>query len=260
MTLLFAFLLGLCIGSFLNVLIVRLPKEENIVLPASHCTQCGHSLRWYHNIPLLSWLVLRGRCAFCDAPISARYPVVELLGGLLFAVLALQHGLGAEWLALGALFSTLLALSVIDFDYFAVPDSLNFTALFIALALPLFGMFDALVRNEPAGNDYLRQILQNAGDGALMALLFYLLKRGVEWFLKKEALGGADIILVATMGALLGFPLVLGAIYGAALLAIVPALLAKGHKIPFVPFLALSTLICYLFAAPLTAWLEALYA
>jgi leader peptidase (prepilin peptidase)/N-methyltransferase len=140
LTLLFAFVFGAVIGSFLNVLIVRIPKGENIAFPPSHCPTCDHALKWHHNIPLLSWIVLKGRCAFCQSPISRLYPTVELITGLLYATVALKTGLGAEWLVVSTVFALLLALSVIDFKYYAVPDSLNIAALALALLAPLFDL------------------------------------------------------------------------------------------------------------------------
>ena len=260
-TLLFAFFIGLAIGSFLNVLIVRIPKGENVAFPPSHCPTCGHALKWWHNIPLLSWIALRGRCAFCESPISRLYPVVELLTGLLFATVALKTGLNAEWFVTSLIFSLLLALSVIDFEYYAVPDSLNLTALGLALLMPLFLFgWDWAAGSLADFDHYKAMLVTQFKDAAVMALAFWLLGYGVKLLIKKDALGEADIIIAATMGAMLGFPLVLIAIYIAALLAIVPALFARGHMVPFVPFLALATWIAWLFEPTFLRWWSLLYA
>ncbi len=260
MATLFALFIGLAIGSFLNVLIVRIPKGESVAFPASHCPRCGNALKWWHNIPLLSWILLQGKCAYCKSPISKIYPVVELLAGLIFATLAMKLGLGAEWFVTGLLFSLLLALSVIDFEYYAVPDSLNFTALGLALLIPLFDFgWEWVMDDLRPFSFYQEALLVRFKDAAIMAALFFLLGYAVKKIIKKDALGEADIVIAATMGALLGFPLVLMAIYVAAILAIVPAVAARDHMVPFVPFLALGTWIVYIFSDTFTKWMGMLY-
>ncbi|WP_456404245.1 prepilin peptidase [Hydrogenimonas sp.] len=260
MSILFALFIGLAIGSFLNVLIVRIPKGESVAFPASHCPKCGNALKWWHNIPLLSWVFLQGKCAYCQSPISRIYPVVELLTGLVFATLAMKLGLGAEWFVTGLVFSLLLALSVIDFEYYAVPDSLNFTALGLALLMPLFDFgWDWAMGDLKAFSFYQEALLGRFKDAAIMAAAFFLLGYAVKKLVKKDALGEADIIIAATMGAMLGFPLVLMAIYVAAVLAIVPAVAARDHMVPFVPFLAMGTWIVYIFADTFTRWMGMLY-
>jgi leader peptidase (prepilin peptidase)/N-methyltransferase len=221
------FTFGLLFGSFLNVVIYRIPKGESIAFPASHCQSCQTPLKWYHNIPLFSWLFLKGKCAFCQAPIAKQYPLIELLNGILFVLLYWKIGL-VWYLPFVALsFSALLALVMIDFKYMAVPDSINLTALLLALIQPDFvnALLNALI----------------AGGGLyLVGLLSSLLAR-------KEAMGGADVIVAGTMGALLGFPLFFIAIFLSAILAIIPALIYRERGVPFVPFLALATLIVYLY-------------
>ena len=258
--LLFAFLVGSIIGSFLNVLIVRIPKGENIAYPASHCPTCGHPLRWRHNIPIVSWIMLKGRCAFCQSSISRTYPVIEFMTGLLYATTALKTGLNAEWFVVSTVFALLLALSVIDFRYYAVPDSLNITALALALLLPLFDLGREMLTSQTVSwEHYETALLRRFEDAVILALSFFLLGQGVRWIVKKDALGEADIIIAATMGALLGFPLALIALYIAALLAIGPALFARGHMVPFVPFLAMGTWITWLFDQSILAWWSHLY-
>ncbi len=227
MELLFILVTGLAVGSFLNVLIYRIPLEENIAFPASHCPKCEHKLAWWHNIPLVSWVTLKGKCAFCKTPISVQYPLVELITGGLFAVLYYKLGFGLEFISAAIVFSLLLALSMIDFKYFAVPDSLNLAAIAVAVVQPEFV-----------------EAFQNA---LLLAGGFALLRFYLSYFLKKEAMGEGDIMIAATMGAMLGLPGALYAIFLSALLAMLPSLLARDNKVPFVPFLALATLIVYLF-------------
>lgn len=229
-------LLGLAVGSFLNVVIHRIPREENIAWPGSHCPKCGEKLRWSHNIPLLSWLALRGRCAYCHEPISFRYPLIELINALLWLVLYLKVGPVWYFPFVAASFSALLALSAIDFEYFAVPDSLNFFALIMALVQPSF--------------------LYAMRDAALAAGGLWLLAWLIGKATRKEAMGGADVIVAGTMAALLGLPGFFIALFVAALLAIVPSLMAKDTMVPFVPFLAMGTLIVYLCDQPILQALE----
>ena len=258
---LFVFLIGLTIGSFLNVLIVRVPKNESIMFPASHCPMCNHPLKPWHNIPILSWLILRGSCAFCKTPISKMYPMVELITALIFLFVSFKEGISVNWFVTSLIFSLLFALSIIDFKYYAVPDSLNFAALALALLLPLFNFAsDYLTQDLQNFTKYQSMLMTNFKDAAIMALLLFLLGYIVKKIIKKDALGEADIIIVATMGALLGFPLVLIAIYAAALFAIIPALFARNHMVPFVPFLALGTLITYFFNDTFLKWWNQLYA
>ncbi|WP_456383445.1 prepilin peptidase [Hydrogenimonas sp.] len=259
--LLFALFIGLAIGSFLNVLIVRIPKGENVAFPPSHCPVCDNPLKWWHNVPLLSWVLLRGRCAYCRHPISRLYPTVELITGMLFSVLAMKLGLTAEWFVTSLIFSLLLALSVIDFEYYAVPDSLNFTALALALAMPIFIFGEDWITGTLRDFSFYRNMLvEGFENAAIVAAVFFALGLFVRFLIKKEALGEADIVIAGTMGAMLGFPLVLIAIYVAALLALLPALFARGHMVPFVPFLALGTWIVYIFSDPILKWWNLLYA
>ncbi len=230
------FIFGAMIGSFLNVVIYRIPKDESIVFPASKCQSCQTSLKWYHNIPIFSWLFLGGKCAFCKEKISAQYPIVEFLTGVIFV--ALYFKLGLVWYLpfVAASFAALLALVMIDFKYMAVPDNVNFAALVFALVQPEFlnGLMYAAIA---------------AGGLYLIGLLSSLLAR-------KQAMGGADVIVAGTMGALLGFPNFFVAIFLSAVLAMIPALIWRDKGVPFVPFLALATFIVYLYDAEAAQLLE----
>lgn len=221
------FIFGIIIGSFLNVVIYRIPKGESIVFPASKCQSCQTPLKWYHNIPIFSWLFLRGKCGFCSEKIAIQYPLIELTTGII--ALALFYKLGLVWYlpVVFAVFALLLALVIIDFRYMEIPDNLNLLALSLAVISPI--ILDSI---------------QNAlmATGGLTLLRYYL-----SFFLNKEAMGEGDIIVAGTMGALLGFPLFFYALFIAAILAIVPSLLAQDKAVPFVPFLAMGTFIVYLF-------------
>lgn len=218
---------GILIGSFLNVVIYRIPKGESIVFPASKCQSCGTPLKWYHNIPIFSWLFLRGKCGFCSAKISPQYPIVELLTGIIAVSLFYKLGLVWQLPIIFTVFCLLLALVMIDFKYMEIPDNLNLLALALAVITPSF-LTD----------------IQNAllAVGGMTLLRYYL-----SFFLNKEAMGEGDIIVAGTMGALLGFPGFLYALFIAAIVALIPSLMAKDTQVPFVPFLIIGTFIAYMF-------------
>jgi leader peptidase (prepilin peptidase)/N-methyltransferase len=209
---------------------------------------CDTPLRFYHNIPILSWLFLRGKCSFCDAPISKQYPIVEILSGFIFLLTLMKLGITFQGFGVALVFTLLLSLSVIDFYYKMVPDSLNLAALTIAIIAATS----------------LGQLGYNVTNALLFAGGFTLLRFYLSYFLKKEAMGEADIMIAATMGALLGVKLALVAIFISALLAL-PALLLtrtddeESHQLPFIPFLAMATWIVLLFDTYVTAYLVGLY-
>ncbi len=221
---------GILIGSFINVLIIRIPKGESVVFPSSHCVKCGNKLKWYHNIPLFSWIFLKGKCAFCGTKISIQYPIIEFLTGLIFLISYIKnHDLLFSFIV-GGVFGLLLALSVIDLRYKEVPDSLNLLALTLSIA---------------TSND----IITNFQNALLFAGGFTLLRFYVSYILKKEAMGEADIMIAGTIGAMVGVKLGLVTIFLSALLAL-PAFLIAGKRdfeMPFIPFLALALFIVYIF-------------
>jgi len=230
------FIFGTLIGSFLNVVIYRIPKGENIAFPASKCQSCQTPLKWYHNIPIFSWLALHGQCGFCKDPISKQYPIIELLTGILFLTLYMKLGLVWYLPFVAASFASLLALVMIDFKYMAVPDNVNFAALLFALVQANF--LDAMMY------------------GAIAAGGLYLIGLFSSFIAKREAMGGADVIVAGTMGALLGFPNFFMALFLSALLAMIPALIWRDKGVPFVPFLALSTFIVYLYDTQALTFLD----
>lgn len=244
----FVFILGAAIGSFMNVLIVRTPRDESVSFPASHCMSCNTPLRAWHNVPIFSWLFLRGKCGFCDAKISLQYPIVEVLSGLIFLFTAMKLGVNFQAFGVALVFTLFLSLSVIDFYYKMVPDSLNLSALtFAILSVASLG-----------------QLGYNFTNALLFAGGFTLLRFYLSYILKKEAMGEADIMIAATMGALLGVQLALVAIFISALLAL-PALLLtrtddeESHQLPFIPFLGMATWIVFVFDSTVTVYLAGLY-
>jgi len=126
-------ILGLLLGSFLNVVILRIPKDESIVFGSSHCPKCKNTLKAWHNIPIISWLFLRGKCAFCKSKISAQYPLIEIISALIFFSIATKYGVSFPIILISLSFLMLLALSMIDFKYKMVPDSLNILAMLFAI-------------------------------------------------------------------------------------------------------------------------------
>jgi leader peptidase (prepilin peptidase)/N-methyltransferase len=186
----FAVLFGTTVGSFLNVVIARVPRRESIVRPPSHCPKCGKGIAWYDNFPLVSWLFLRGRCRGCGLPISARYPLVELAGGLL-AVACVRRLEPLPWAAAAFVFlASLVALAYIDIDHWLLPRSITIPLIGAGLAASFL----------PGGTAPVTSVLGAAvGFGAFVALGFL-----AERLLKKEALGGGDVWLFAAIGAWLG--------------------------------------------------------
>jgi len=248
MELLFVFILGAAIGSFLNVVILRTPRDESVSFPASHCMSCNTPLRIWHNIPIFSWLFLRGKCAFCGEKISMQYPLVEVLSGLIFLFSAMKMGINFPSFTLALTFDVLLALSVIDFRYKMVPDSLN-----------LFTLTTAMISASSLG-----EFGYNVTNALLFAGGFTLLRFYISYAIKKEAMGEADIMIAATMGALLGVKLGLVAIFAGAVLALPALLLTQGEseeskQLPFIPFLAMGCWIVWMFDTYVTAYLAGLY-
>jgi leader peptidase (prepilin peptidase)/N-methyltransferase len=246
--LIFVFIIGAAIGSFMNVLILRTPRDENVSFPASHCMSCNTPLRAWHNIPIFSWLFLRGKCAFCGEKISIQYPLIEALSGLIFLFSAMKLGITIQAFGVALTFDLLLALSVIDYRYKMVPDSINLSALTIAMI----------------SATSLGQLGYNISNALLFAGGFTLLRFYLSYLLKKEAMGEADIMIAATMGALLGVKLGLVAIFAGAVLALPALLLTQGEsedskQLPFIPFLAMGCWIVLMFDTYVSAYLAGLY-
>lgn len=237
----FAGLFGLTVGSFLNVVIHRLPRRESINWPGSHCTSCNRLLSWFENIPLVSWLVLRGRCRTCRARISATYPLVELVTGAVFLAASLLYGL-TPLLVVRLLFaSALIALFVIDLRHQILPNAITLPGLAAGLAISLF---------LPPG---WRSALAGAAFGGLFPWLIaeaYLRLRG------REGMGMGDFKMLAMVGAFLGWPLiylvltlacVLGVLIGGTALVVTGR--AAATRIPFGTFIAAAALAA-VFAGP----------
>ena len=186
----FAFLFGATVGSFLNVVIARVPMRQSIVKPRSRCPKCGREIAWYDNIPILSWILLRGKCRGCGLAISARYPLVELAGGLL-AVACVRQLEPLGWAAASFAFvAALVALTYIDIDHWLLPRSITIPLIVAGLAASFL----------PGGTEPTSSFLGAAVGFAAFVSLGFLAER----ILKKEALGGGDVWLFAAIGAWLG--------------------------------------------------------
>ena len=193
----YAFVVGLCVGSFLNVCIARWPRELSVVRPRSRCPSCGHQLAWFENIPLVSWIVLRARCRCCDEPISAIYPGVELLVGVLWAFCAYRYGATFTALRLALFLTLLLGVAITDLQHYLIPDGFTITGLIVMLAGALLAPF--LGESEIFAGPFDSLVGACAGAG-LIAIVAWL----GEAALGREAMGMGDMTLMAFVGAALG--------------------------------------------------------
>ena len=193
----FAFVLGLCVGSFLNVCVERWPAELSVVRPRSRCPKCGHQLAWFENVPVVSWLVLRARCRSCAMPISAIYPLGEIAVGLLWAACAARWGTTFTALRVAMFLTLLTGVALTDLRHYLIPDGFTVTGLLWTLATALAAPFlgETLLFAGP----YDALIGACAGAG-LVAIVGWL----GEVALKREAMGMGDMTLMAFMGAALG--------------------------------------------------------
>ncbi len=234
---------GLLLGSFLNVCALRWPEDRSVIRPRSSCPGCGAAIAWYDNVPVLSWLLLRGRCRRCGAGISIQYPMVELATGLSWAGMVLLHG--PEWEALrGAILLTLLlGIAVSDARFYIIPDQFSVGGAVLGFVLAFL----------PGGIDWLQAL---AGAAVGFFLLWFVAWAGEKAF-RKEAMGGGDIKMMALLGAFLGVPgvlltLFLGSFLGAAIFG--PISWKTGKLVPFGIFLALGGAATYLVGDALVAW------
>ncbi|HET9492007.1 MAG TPA: prepilin peptidase [Methylomirabilota bacterium] len=237
-----ALVLGAVVGSFLNVVVVRIPRGQSLVRPPSHCGVCGKPIRWFDNIPLLSFLWLRGRCRLCQTRISWRYPVIEATTAILFALAAPRVGWGVELVGAWLFVAVLVAIAAIDLEHQVIPDSISLPAIAAGLAL-------SFVTPSRVWVDSLLGITVGAG----IPFAVIILSRG--------GMGGGDMRLGALIGAFLGWQLALLSLFMAVLLGgvVATALLVAGRKgrkdrIPFGPFLAGSGVICLLWGNALLGW------
>lgn len=240
------FVFGAIFGSFGNVIILRLPKEESIVKPRSYCYSCKTPIKWYDNIPILSWFILRGKCRACGAKFSFRYPLVEIIMGVLFALS--YHYAGITWSLIEYLLFVfgLTVCTFIDLDHMILPDEFTLSGIVI-------GLIGAWLNPQREFMDAFWGVLMGGGFLWGMAYIYYLLT-------KQEGMGGGDIKLLAWIGALLGWKAIPFVIMTSAIVGSVVGLIASRKQkaglktvIPFGPYLALGAVL-YLFGGQTIAF------
>jgi leader peptidase (prepilin peptidase)/N-methyltransferase len=248
----YATLFGLVLGSFMNVCIYRIPRKLSIITPRSRCPQCENKIKFYDNLPVVSYLVLRGKCRYCGQPISWQYPIVEALTGLLSLALFIKFGLSYQY-ALWLLFTaSLVTISFIDFHHKIIPDVISLPGIAVGwIASLIFGHIS-----------WLDSLIGIAAGGGSLFLVAYLYER----FTGREGMGGGDVKLLAMIGSWMGWrplPLVVllssltGAVVGLAFILVA----GKGYRvrIPFGPFLSFGAIIYSFFGPELTTWYLGLF-
>jgi leader peptidase (prepilin peptidase)/N-methyltransferase len=239
---------GACIGSFLNVCIYRIPLHKSIVYPGSACPNCKKNLPFYLNIPILSYILLRGKCKFCRIPISLRYPMVEALTGFLALALAVKFGLTVTALFWFAFTATLVVISFIDIDSQIIPDTISLPGIVVFASAPWFVPEIRFI-------DTAVGILTGGGILYMVALFYYMLR-------KEEGMGGGDIKLLAMIGGAVGwkgvlFTLFVGSLLGAVggiVIMVLTRLADIKLRIPFGPFLSAAAVLYVFFGKTLTHW------
>jgi leader peptidase (prepilin peptidase)/N-methyltransferase len=236
---------GLAFGSFLNVCIIRLPHERSLLRPPSSCPSCGHVIGWRDNVPVFSWLLLRGRCRWCKAAISPQYPLIEALVAVLWVIAVLYYGPTLEALS-AALFGTiLLGIAITDARHYIIPDEFTFGGLAIGLLLSLRG----------GSTGFLNALL---GAAVGFGLLYGVAVVG-KWMFKEDAMGGGDIKMMAMVGAFVGWKGVLLTIFLGALLGtviFVPLTLKKKRLVPFGVFLAVGAAVTFVAQDAILSWYQ----
>ncbi|MBC2716702.1 MAG: prepilin peptidase [Desulfobacteraceae bacterium] len=240
--LIITFIMGACIGSFLNVCICRIPESRSIVTPGSSCPGCNTLIKFYDNIPIISYLLLLGKCRTCAEPISVRYPLVELLTGLLALASVIRFGISIDFLIYFIFISALLIITFIDLDHQIIPDVISLPGIPIGLLSSFF-----------LASLYFKDALIGAliGGGSL-----FLIAWGYHFITGKEGMGGGDIKLLAMVGAFCGwqgvfFTIFVASASGSLIGAVLMLFAQKDLKfaVPFGPFLSLGA-IAYIFFGP----------
>jgi leader peptidase (prepilin peptidase)/N-methyltransferase len=273
----FSFATGACIASFLNVVIWRVPRGESIDRPPSHCPKCGAAIRWWQNIPILSWLALRGKCAGCKASISPRYPLVELLGGVLFLAAFLHFDafsvIHPEW-DLALIFellvwwiwiSLMIVGSFIDFDHKLLPDFVTVGGMVLGCARGVFASIVGMIEAKSCAFSL------SAFAPLLMSLLGLAFGFGLLWLVrflgskafKREAMGLGDVFLMGAVGALFGPVAVLmtlilssffGSVAGVAMILVARVKPGRYVEIPYGPYICLGCLSWMFYGSEILAW------
>jgi len=244
----YAGIIGAAVGSFLNVCIARLPEGESVVSPRSRCPQCQTPIAWYDNLPIVSWVWLRGRCRHCDERIPVAYPAVELAGLVVWGGMAWAYGPTWEALRGAVLLSLVLAIGVVDARHYVIPDPLSLGGVGAGLAL-------ALLPGEP-------HVLRALAGAATGFLVLWAVAWAGEKAFRKPAMGGGDIKMMAMVGAFLGpvgalLTIFLGAAAGSLIFG--PISLKTGKLVPFGVFLALGAAMTFVLGDVLLGWYLGLF-
>lgn len=242
-----SFIFGALIGSFLNVCILRIPAGKSIAFPPSHCPKCEAAIKWYDNLPILSWFILRGKCRSCKEQFSFRYPMVEFLTAMFSLAAMMKFGPSPAYLIYFTFIASLIVITFIDLDHQIIPDVISLPGIPLGLlasfALPAITYKESLIGIA-------------AGGGLLLTVAM-----GYEFIARKEGMGGGDIKLLAMIGAFLGWKGVLFTIFSGSLIGTVigiSLMAAQGkdskYAIPFGPFLSMGALLYLFFGEPIVYW------
>src|SRR5437016_7719817 len=236
-------LVGLCFGSFLNVCILRLPHDQSLLKPPSTCPQCKRRIEWRDNIPVLSWLLLKGKCRHCGKRISRQYPIIEALVGLVWASAVLWLGPTLHALAAAVLGTILLGIAITAARHYLIPDEFTWGGLVLGLLLALGGGVQGFV-----------QALLGAAVGFV---LLWLVGLAGTWVFKEDAMGGGDVKMMAMVGSFVGWRGVLLTVFAGAALGppiLVPLSRQKQRLVPFGVFLAVGAVVAFVFGDAIIAW------
>lgn len=239
-------LYGIVIGSFLNVLILRIPLKESVALTRSHCMSCGHILKWYELIPLFSYIFLGGKCRQCKSHISIQYPIIEAANGILYVIVYLAYGISIEGILYCLCASALLALSVIDWRTKEIPIGFNYFILFLGLI--------RLVTDLGNWSQYVIGLFAVSG----FLYLLFLVSKG-------RGIGGGDIRLMAATGLLLGWQLnivafLLGCVIGSVIHLALMAIKKVGRELAFGPYLSAGVFVVMIWGEQLVSWYLSMWA
>jgi leader peptidase (prepilin peptidase) / N-methyltransferase len=244
---LFSLLFGLAFGSFLNVCIYRIPLKKSIIFPPSSCPNCEHRIKFYDNIPVFSYLLLRGKCRYCHTHIPIHYPVVELLTGLLSMALFIRYGLSYQYILSFLFLIALLLISFIDLHHQIIPDILSIPGIFAGIAVSFI----------PGHLTWPDSIIGAVGGGGILYLIALVYKKVTG----RDGMGGGDVKLLAMIGAWMGwralpFIILLSSLSGIVIGGGALIMAGKGYRvrIPFGPFLSLGAIIYFFFGRQILIW------
>ncbi len=243
----FVFLIGLCIGSFINVCIYRLPLEKSIIFPSSFCPECKNKIKWFHNIPVFSYIFLKGKCAYCNCKISIKYPLIELLTGIVFFINFNLFGFSLLFFVNTLFILLLIIATFVDLEHMIIPDEISIGGIIIGFIISFF-------RNDITWLQSLIGII--LGSGILLLII-----KGYFLLTKKEGMGGGDVKLLGMIGAFLGYNSIFFVIFFSSMVGTavgIPFILlkskGKGYAIPFGPFLSVAAVIYLYFGQTIINW------